>query len=134
MSLLRADGYLVFTFHLFRGSEIANFFGARPNDRVDLTLVAIRLQQEVERTRADRVICTNEMWLGRAMYGHPEDDPDRKEAVSTMAVQADGFTLALTTPFSRGPLGIEFLETTEDTATVHPFLAQLVTYWRTIAR
>jgi hypothetical protein len=134
LSLLRADGYLEFTFTLFRDTDLVKFFAARPDERTDLPLVAMRLREEVERTRADRVICSNEMWIGRAKFGHPEDDPERREAVNTTALQSDGFILSLTTPFRREPSGVVFKETTANSKTVLPFFTQLVTYWRAEAK
>jgi hypothetical protein len=132
LALLSVDGFLEFTFHLFRGPEVVDLFAARTNDRTDLTLVAVRLRDQVARTRADRVICSSEIWVGRVEFGNARDDPERTEAVNTTAVQADGFSLSLTTPFRREPSGIVFGDTSENTKTVLPFFAELVKYWRSL--
>ncbi|ACL63384.1 hypothetical protein A2cp1_0023 [Anaeromyxobacter dehalogenans 2CP-1] len=134
VQLLRADGYLVHTFHLLRDGKLVRFIGVpRPDEKTDLhVLMWQAIRPEVERTRADALISSNEIWLGTGKSGvRPAEDPNRREAVHTVAADKSGVRFALTTLFRREPTGIILERVSEEEQALIPFLEAVFDCWRT---
>jgi hypothetical protein len=133
LKLLRADGFLMQTFHMFRDRKVVRLLGMiRPDERTDLHVFMLRVRADVERTRADSLICSNEVWLGTSASGlRASEDPERREAVNTAAVDREGCRFALTTLFHRESGGVVLERTSEEEGASLPFLQPVLELWRT---
>lgn len=134
-TFLETDGSVLQFTYLLREGKVVDAMGVAPQELADLPLVMMRIRKAVERTAADALLMNGEIWWSDGKSGlRPTFDPDRREAVQTVAVDRAGTRYCLMSEIDRAGGRPVLRPVVEIENPSWASLEQVFEFWRTSAK